>query len=76
MMGGGDLIKGIDTIGDQIALYNSMISTGLDADGETPLAPETKVNYQKKLKRLNDIQNALIGQLGKEIGRDVIKVDK
>ena len=76
IMGGGDLIKGIDTIGDQIALYNSMISTGFDADGETPLAPETKLNYQKKLQRLNDIQNTLIGQLDKEIGRDVIKLSK
>ena len=76
MMGGGDLIKGIDTIGDQIALLGNMIQTGYDIDGETILSPEQKLNYTNRLKRLNGIQDLLVGKLGMELGTDVIKVDK
>ena len=75
-MGGGDLIKGIDTIGDQIALLGNMIQTGYDIDGETILSPEQKLNYTNRLKRLNGIQDLLVGKLGMELGTDVIKVDK
>lgn len=72
IMGGGDVIKGIDTLGDQIQVYNEMIASGFDLDGVTPLAPERVNNLKNTLKRLQNIQQMLVGKLEGQLGGDVI----
>ena len=54
MLGAGDLIKGIGTIGDQLALINSAIQLGVD-ENEEPLSPERTAMLKSKREALSDI---------------------
>ena len=71
MLGAGDLIKGIGTIGDQMALIDSAIQLGVDENNE-PLSPERTALLNAKREALSDIYKMLITRTQGELGKDVI----
>ena len=71
MLGAGDLIKGIGTIGDQMALIDSAIQMGVDENNE-PLSPERTALLNAKKEALSDIYKMLITRTQGELGKDVI----
>jgi len=71
MLGAGDLIKGIGTIGDQLALIDSAIQLGVD-ENEEPLSPERTAMLKSKREALSDIYKMLITRTQGELGKDVI----
>ena len=71
MLGAGDLIKGIGTIGDQMALIDSAIQMGVDENNE-PLSPERTTLLKAKREALSDIYKMLITRTQGELGKDVI----
>ena len=71
MLGAGDLIKGIGTIGDQMALIESAIQLGVD-ENEEPLSPERTAMLKAKREALSEIYNMLIARTQGELGKNVI----
>jgi len=71
MLGAGDLIKGIGTIGDQMALIDQAIQLGVDENSE-PLSPERITLLKAKREALSDIYKMLITKTQGELGKDVI----
>ena len=71
MLGAGDLIKGIGTIGDQMALIDSAIQLGVD-ENEEPLSPERTAMLKAKREALSEIYNMLIARTQGELGKNVI----
>ena len=71
MLGAGDLIKGIGTIGDQMALIDQAIQIGVDENNE-PLSPERTTLLKAKREALSDIYKMLITRTQGELGKDVI----
>ena len=71
MLGAGDLIKGIGTIGDQMALIDSAIQMGVD-ENEEPLSPERTAMLKAKREALSEIYKMLITRTQGELGKDVI----
>ena len=71
MLGAGDLIRGIGTIGDQMALIDSAIQLGVD-ENEEPLSPERTAMLKSKREALSDIYKMLITRTQGELGKDVI----
>ena len=71
MMGAGDVIKGVGTIGDQLALVNATLRDGMDELGNE-LSPERITMLKAQQKGLEDTYNMLIAKLGGELGKDVI----
>ena len=71
MMGAGDVIKGVGTIGDQLALVNATLRDGMDELGND-LSPERITMLKAQQKGLEDTYNMLIAKLGGELGKDVI----
>ena len=71
MLGAGDLIKGIGTIGDQLALIEQSIQLGVD-ENEMPLSPEKKLMLNTKKDALSEIYNMLIARTQGELGKNVI----
>ena len=71
MLGAGDLIKGIGTIGEQLALIEQSIQLGVD-ENEMPLSPEKTLMLNKKKDALSEIYNMLIARTQGELGKNVI----
>ena len=51
MLGAGDLIKGIGTIGEQLALVNATIQAGMDEEGNE-ISPEKNDDVKKLIQML------------------------
>ena len=71
MLGAGDLIKGIGTIGDQLALIEQSIQLGVD-ENEMPLSPEKTAMLNAKKDALSEIYSMLIARTQGELGKNVI----
>jgi hypothetical protein len=71
MLGAGDLIKGIGTIGEQLALIEQSIQLGVD-ENEMPLSPEKTLMLNKKKDALSEIYNMFIARTQGELGKNVI----
>ena len=71
MLGAGDLIKGIGTIGEQLALIEQSIQLGVD-ENEMPLSPEKTLMLNKKKDARSEIYNMLIARTQGELGKNVI----
>ena len=71
MLGAGDLIKGIGTIGEQLALIEQSIQLGVD-ENEMPLSPEKTLMLNTKKDALSEIYNMLIARTQGELGKNVI----
>jgi len=71
MLGAGDLIKGIGTIGDQLALIEQSIQLGVD-ENEMPLSPEKTAMLNAKKEALSEIYSMLIARTQGELGKNVI----
>jgi len=70
-LGAGDLIRGIGTIGDQLALVDSAIQLGVDENNE-PLSPERITMLKARREAIADIYKMLITRTQGELGKDVI----
>jgi len=71
MLGAGDLIKGIGTIGDQLALIEQSLQLGVD-ENEMPLSPEKTLMLNTKKDALSEIYDMLIARTQGELGKNVI----
>ena len=71
MLGAGDLIKGIGTIGEQLALVNATIQAGMDEEGHE-ISPERMTMLKANSNALTDIYKMLITRTQGELGKDVI----
>jgi len=71
MLGAGDLIKGIGTIGAQLALVNATIQAGMDEEGNE-ISPERMTMLKANSNALTDIYKMLITRTQGELGKDVI----
>jgi len=71
MLGAGDLIKGIGTIGEQLALVNATIQAGMDEEGNE-ISPERMTMLKANSNALTEIYKMLITRTQGELGKDVI----
>ena len=71
MLGAGDLIKGLGTIGEQLALVEQTLQFG-DDDGLTPLSPERKLMLEGTRDALQDVMKNLLARTQGELGKNVI----
>ncbi len=70
-LGAGDLIRGIGTIGNQLALIEQSLQLGVD-ENEMPLSPEKTLMLNTQKDALAEIYNMLIARTQGELGKNVI----